>query len=282
MATEKEVLKALTDKLVKVAKWPNLRTEFVVAWQGKREGLYRYCYKNDPKMSNIEYVILIHHYLDKLKWVKKDEERQGIIDKCYELMGKIGDKCDFYSIETFFYAEMYRYYSRIGDEERAYECHRRWLFGLTQMPEGANEGLLNEFLSLLEQRGTNKLVVDVVNDCNRYIEEQKRKLGNDESYEGWEGYVHSVYEYVSLKMGMLDEEDRFILIAILQINGIIKLPKREKSKKGSFDYNYAKAENGDKEYQLLVAKAYREGDGVPKNIRLANLWEGFANNKIVE
>ena len=83
-------------------------------------------------------------------------------------------------------------------------------------------------------------------------------------------------------MGMLDEEHHFILIAILQINGIIKQPKREKSKKGSFDYNYAKAEKGDKEYQLLVAKAYREGDGVPKNIRPANLWEGVANNKIVE
>ena len=30
------------------------------------------------------------------------------------------------------------------------------------------------------------------------------------------------------------------------------------------------------------ANSGHEGDGVPQNIRLANLWEGFANNKIVE
>ncbi|MDE6722556.1 MAG: hypothetical protein K2J84_10510 [Bacteroidaceae bacterium] len=281
MATEKEVLKALTDKLVKVAKWPNQRSKFVVAWHGEHGGIF-YFYKNAPKMSNVEYTTLIYYYILKLRGMKKDEKVQDIIDKCEKLLEQIGDKCNFYEAATFVYAEMYRYYSRIGDEERAYECHKKWQFGLTQMPGGADEGLLNEFLSLLEQRGDKQQVVDVVNDCNRYIEEQKRKLGNDESYEGWEGYVHSVYEYVSSKNGLLDEEHRFILIAILQINGIIKLPKREKSKKGSFDYNYAKAEKGDKEYQLLVAKAYREGDGVPKNIRLANLWEGFANNKIVE
>ncbi len=292
MATEKEVLKALTDKLVKVAKWPNQRKHFVVAWWGDDDNpescseCQSLFYKDNPKMSNVEYVTLIHYYswkIDyysrKLERVKKHEAVQSIIDKCHEQLKQIGDKYDFYSASTFFYMQLYHYFRQIGDGGQAYECYRRCLLSLTKLPEGADEESLNEYVGLLEQRVDKQQIMDAVNDCNQYIIEQKKKWAEDGDYEK---YVESVYQYVTSKENLFDEENWFVLIAILQINGIVNLPKRERSKKGSFDYNYAKAEKGDKEYQLLVAKAYREGDGVPKNIRLANLWEGFANNKIVE
>lgn len=186
MKEEERIIKALTGKLVKVAKWPNMRKHFVVGWAlGQDSSLTVNFYKDDPKMSNIEYVALINNYIAKLEFVKNGDEVWSIIDKCFELFD-------------------------------------------------------------------------------------------------WDAYAQSVYEYIDSKANLIDEEDSFVLTAIAQINNIVELPKRERNKKGSFDYNYAKAEKGDKEYQLLVAKAYREGDGVPKNIRLANLWEEFANNKIVE
>ena len=280
MIKEEGIIKILTDKLVKVAKWPNMRKEFAVAVpMSATVSQTVFFYKNDPKMSNIEYVTLIYCYVNELTRKKNDDEVQAIIDRCFELLEQIEDYCDFVRVARHFYRTLYDYYSERGNEEQAYECHKRWLFYLTESFEGASEDILNEYLTILEQRNDKQQLLDVVNDCKKYIEEKKKKLEEDED---WDAYAQSVYEYICSKEELIDEEDYFVLTSIMQINEIIELPQRTRIKKGSFDYNYAKAEKGDKEYQLLVAKAYREGDGVPQNIRLANLWEGFANNKIVE
>ena len=54
----------------------------------------------------------------------------------------------------------------------------------------------------------------------------------------------------------------------------------KRPKKGSFDDIYRQAEKGDKEMMLQVARAYRDGIGVRKNIRLAKTWEQIAENSI--
>ena len=278
MKEEERIIKALTDKLVKVAKWPNMRKHFVVGWSIDSNNDHEiHFYKSDPKMSNIEHVMLIYYYLGKLEYTKNEDEVQGIMDRCFELLKQIDDRYDLIRVSIIFYTSLYRYFCKIGDEEKAYESYKSCLFNLTESPMGAEEQDLNEYLTILEQRNDKQQLLDVVNDCKKYIEE--KKLEEDDNQDV---YTQSVYEYINSKANLIDEEDYFVLTAIMQINDIIELPKRTRIKKGSFDYNYARAENGEKEYQLLVAKAYREGDGVPKNIRLANLWEGFANNKIVE
>lgn len=280
MATEKEIIEALTDKLVKVAKWPNQRMHFTVAWlASSTTNCEVHFYKDEPKMSNVQNFMLIHYYSEKLTRVKNDEKAQVIIDKCSELLKQMSDRRDQVRAASMLYMHWNNYLRKRDAFEEAVNICYHWLESLVNSPDGANTNVLNEFLAALYQKGDLQWLIDIIIDCNQYINEQKKAWEKDKDYER---YVDSVYDYVCSKEELLDEEDKFILTAILQIEGIIELPIRERNKKGSFDYNYAKAEKGDKEYQLLVAKAYREGDGVPKNIRLANLWEGFANNKIVE
>ena len=279
--TEKEILKILTDKLVKVAKWPNLRKHFTVAWYTSGDDSCEvHFYKDDPKMSNIEYATLVYYYANKLERVRNEEKAQHIFNKAIEMCTHILDSCDRARVASLLYMTRYYELRNRGDINGAFDMCYHWLQALVHSSDGAGVNVFNEFIAVLHEKGDLQWLIDVIDDCNQYIEEQQKKWEEDENY--YTEYVNSVYEYVCSKAELLDEDDRFILDAILQIYNIIALPKRERNKKGSFDYNYAKAENGDKEYQLLVAKAYREGDGVPKNIRLANLWEGFANNKIVE
>lgn len=272
---EREIVKKLTDELVKLAKYPVLKRTFNFATS---HDYYYTFYKDKPKMSNIEYVALALCHIDRLAHTEQGEDVPSLMDRIEELLASINDAFDYSRVAVAYYLIMFIYLHELNDMEQAFEYYRKWFAALVSTPEGAREEDLINYIALV-QRGKEWQFVDLIKDCDAYMVEQTQIVKETGDYDD---YVNSIARYWYSKISLLDKEETCVLKAFLQISGIIHQPKCKKNKKGSFDYNYARAEKGKKEYQLLVAKAYREGDGVPRNLRLANVWEKLANSKTPE
>lgn len=278
---EQEVIKVLTDKLVQVAKWPNMRKEFTVSLKIDSNTRWTLSfYKNEPKMASIEAYTLVLYYAELFMSAKnkmEEEKEQEYKDKALEYLGNIEDAVDQAVAGTLYCSALFHYYEKNEDFNNAYWAVRQWVMCSTLTPEGASEGSFNKYVTYLKHDEDAQYLLDIIDNCNAYMEEQKEKCGED-----WDRYVNSVYDYMYSQLDEEDESCYAVVEAMLQLNDIVELPKQTRAKKGSFDYNYAKAEKGDKECIILISKAYRKGDGVCQNIRLADFWEGLANNKIIE
>ena len=281
---EERVLELLTNKLIEVGKWPNLRKDFTCSYQTASSRILTFQFwKNNPKMSNIEYFTLILYYSDKIEHIKSGNKINDIINRGCELLGLINDVSDWSTASIAWWSSLYRYYERIGNKDATYRCCILWLDALTQSPNGPSENTLNKYMKFLEEDEERQLGRKAIDDLTDYIEEQYNSMiQRGESEETYREYIHAVCEYATKIQETLPEEYYPAIKAILQLDGIVKIPKRARIRQGTFDYCYSGAEEGDKEAQLIVAQAYREGEYVPMNIRLANFWEGVANNKFVE
>lgn len=107
----------------------------------------------------------------------------------------------------------------------------------------------------------------------------------EERHEAIRGFtMYPVYDLIMENSPHIQQMALYVPMAF----GYIELPKRPRPKKGSFDWLYNQAEKGyvaslkdeatEQDYANMrtVAEAYRTGNGVRQNLRLADCWEEMA------
>jgi len=281
-----KLLDDLTGKLIEIAKFPNRRKEFTFSF-GYRAGksMTLYFYKNEPRVSNMEPFSLVAYYACLIKDEESEEKADELCKKAMELLKEINCEYDRALAEELLYRVVLEYIQARGNKESVESMINfcgAWLIANCWI--GVTEEVLQTYLQLLRIHPENHQdIVSVVDDISAYVSNQMKLLSQENMSEEdvWNIY-ESIRTYILSKEDEIGSDKFYILGAFLQVYGGVEPPKKERIKKGSFDYNYGKAEKGDKECQRLVAQAYREGIGVRKNMRLANFWEGVSNGKYVE
>ena len=127
---ERKIIKKLTDELVKLAKYPVLKRTFTFATS------HDYCYtfyKDKPKMSNIEYVVLALCHIDRLAHTEQGEDVPSLMDRIEELLASINDVFDYSRVAVAYYLIMFIYLHELNDMEQAFEYYRSGLLHLFQL-----------------------------------------------------------------------------------------------------------------------------------------------------
>lgn len=281
MITEEQIIKSVTDKLIEVAKHPEMRKEYVVSVENK--GFY--CYRNNPLMCDVDKYVLASYYAGNILYTTNETECLECYNKSLEYLRKMNDRIDSDRLLVFLSAMMVHFYNKKGDTSKALDYLRFNIFCSTLVPDGANIDQIKKWRKLEQQakdEGGKGLYLLFLLEMDGYFKDYKKRLRlakkPDETKYAQEAiaYVHNRIKDIHTYDDELDEKSDWIPMAILQAYGIMGTIRRPRPRKGEFDYYYNKAEKGDHEAQRIIAECYREGIFVTKNERLANFWQAAA------
>lgn len=288
MISEEQIIKSVTDKLIEVAKHPEMRKEFLVTVKNTQI----YCYKNTPLMCDIDRYVLSTYYACLLAlYAKTDDDLTEFFNKSLEHINQMVDSIDLCNAMAYLYAIVSQYFQKQkGLSDEISFLVESFLYS-ADTPEGVTIEDIRKLRSLAKKDPNNVPLYEFLSDIDSYFKEFEKKLDKEDNPEqSWPEYAQKAISDINEKclasfeedIASEDEEedriepDRFAKI-ILQAYKIIEPPKRKSPRKGEFDYYYNKAEKGDPEAQRIIADAYRNGDVVTKNERLANFWQAIAD-----
>lgn len=283
MITEGKIIQNVTDKLIEVAKHPEMRKEFYVTI-GSR---IFYCYKNNPMMCDVDRYLLATFYAFKIHLNAKSEaDCLEFYEKSRKRIDEMVDSIDRSRALVFLNNITAQFYIKKKDYTKALDYKINELIYSGGTPEGAELEVLNELKDLAKEAGSEGYQ-SYFCEIEDYFKEFERKLNSETIPEhAWpelarkavEDIREIVIQYFFDEGEELDEDTiGGLSTPILQAHEIINPPKRKSPGKSTFDFFYNKAEKGDPDAQRIIADCYRKGDVVSKNERLANFWQAIAD-----
>lgn len=286
MITENELLDLLTDKLIEVALDKKKRKAFELSYalDSTHEATIIYS-KDVPTISNIEGYTLASYYCNLLCLPHSEDTEINILRKLLAEIDTISNGNDRIHIT----ALLRNHYETSCDYESTFKFCRLYIKEKCNTLNGVCLDDLDWFMALLRQNKDCENLVSTVDNIVAYIassEEPEIHIYEIEEEYGaaLKAYSRNLTEYVEIKFHEIPKEWEFMKDAILQACGLYIPPQEQYvrmllvySRKNYFDHIYTRAENGYSKYQKLIATAYRNGDGVPVNQRMADFWEMAAN-----
>ncbi len=282
MITEEQIIKSVTDKLIEVARHPEMREEFIVSVENK--GFY--CYKNNPMMCDVDKYVLASYYAGNILYTTNETECLECYNKSLFYIREMNDRIDSNRLLVFLYGTMVHFYKQKGDTSKAIEYICSQIFWSTLVPNGVDIDQIKKWRRLEKQSKDEcgeGYYLPFLLEMDSYFKDYEKRLrlakNPDETNYAQEAkaYVYKRAREIHAYENELDEQSDWVPMAILQAYGIVDTIKHPKPKKGEFDYYYNKAEKGDTKAQRMIADCYRNGDVVSKNERLANFWQVLAD-----
>lgn len=289
MITPEELLNKLTDKLIEIALEPEKRKAFELSYalDSTHEATIRYS-KNAPTISNIEAYTLASYYCNMLCLLHSEDTEINLLKKLLAELDTISDGYD--KISAHITALLRDHYESSCGYEPKFNFCRLYIKEKCNLFRGVSLDDLEWFMTLLRQNKDYENLVSTIDNIVVYITSSEDPdtliYDSEEEYNAArEAYSKNITEYVELKFNEIPKEWMFMKDAILQAYEFY-FPPQELfvrilgiySRKNGFDHYYTRAENGYSKYQKLIAAAYRTGDGVKANQRMADFWEMSANN----
>lgn len=286
MKEEQCIVERLTAKQVEISMHPGKRNNWSLTTP---EGMTIYYQKNCPRMSDIvAFTLCVHHAMMFIQPGSADFERKNALERMDLWLDMVKDEASRTCASVFYNYSMMYIFEELEDYDYAERHRRSFLVCKANCPKsfgwtiGKNE--IEEYMEFLRIHQLQPDILDYLTNISQFrIDTYNSIIKDEEGYEAADlkRYADTVYYYVEKLSEELPEEVTELSSAFLIAYGVGELTTNYRAKKGSFDYNYAKAEKGDKAMQLAVAKAYREGIEVPINLRLAELWESVATGNYV-
>lgn len=289
MITPEELLNKLTDKLIEIALEPEKRKAFELSYalDSTHEATIRYS-QNVPTISNIEAYTLASYYCNLLCFPHSEDSEISSLKKLLAELDTISNGYDI--ISSHITALLRNNYEISCDYQSEFTFCRLYIKEKCNLFSGVSLDDLEWFMALLRQNKDCENLVSTVDNIVAYIASSDNPetfiYESQEEYDAaMKTYSKSLTEYVEIKLNEIPEELKFMKDAILQAYKLYN-PSSESfvrmtriySRKNDFDHIYTRAENGYSKYQKFIATAYRTGDGVQVNQRLADFWEMAANN----
>lgn len=283
MITEEQIIQSVTDKLIEVAKHPEMRKEFNIVVENWTFD----CHKNNPMMCDVDRHVLATFYAGNIAhYAKSETDCQEFYEKSNKYIDKMAYFIDRCRAHCFLDNITARFYVKKKDYDKALDYKYSAFIYSGTTPEGAELKEINELIKLARKAGDQDFE-SYVCEIEDYFKEFEKKLNSESNPEqAWPELARKaindireiVIQYTYEEGEERDEEEiEDNSVPFLQAHEIIKPPKRISPLKGEFDHYYNKAEKGDTEAQRKIANAYREGKVVTKNERLANFWQAVAD-----
>lgn len=282
MITEEQIIQSVTSKLIEVVKHPEKRKKFIVSVENN--GFC--CYKNNPMMCDVDKYVLASYYAANILDATDETECLECYNKSLLFAREMKDEIDKDRLLMFLSARMANFFKIMGATSKAIEYLCLSIFCSTLVPEGADGDRLKDWRELEKQAKDEcgeGYYLPFLLEMDRYFKDYKKRLRMAKNPEETnyaqeaKSYVYKRAREIHAYENKLDEQSDWVSMAILQAYGIVDTIRRPRPKKGEFDYYYNKAEKGDPEAQRIIADAYRNGDVVTKNERLANFWQAIAD-----
>lgn len=272
--TAKDLIESLSDRLIEIALHPEKRKNFSISYivNDTSHCTIQY-YKNSPHISCIEPFSLALYYSDVYRCASSEEERSECLEKIVEQILLIENDQDKAEAEVQVWTNL-KLYCEGKDEMAFLKCSRLCLDALSRSKDGVSIEDLNNLRALLDG-DEYKSVAETIDNITAFIGSAEAEMPEPVNNEIYSEFIDKVAAYAREAIEALEEEWSFLLFAILQAHGFIENVFRRPAK-GTFDFNYPKAEKGDKKYQKLLAEAYRTGNGVIQNTKLAEFWENMS------
>ena len=281
MMTEETIRKSITDKLIEVAKHPEMRKEFCITYGNSAT----YCYENHPMMCDIEQYVFISYYGCEILHTRSEEECLEYYNKYRGIVEQMSDEIDRYRSLAFLDNMMASYYEKKKDYRRTKYHLLLYLLSVINTPEGAEREDIARLKKILHKTGDTAFL-ESLQKYDVFLKEFNPPSITENGKESYNEYISSAIDRIieiTIEEFCQDEtmEDEkshlWFGLVIIQAYNIGNKPKRRSPQKGEFDYYYNKAEKGDAESQRMIARCYRDGDIVSKNERLANFWQAMAD-----
>lgn len=278
ITSAKELIDNLSDKLIDIALYPEKRKHFSISYivNANSYSVIHY-YKNSPRISCIEPFTLALYYSSGYCNANSEKEREDYFVKIGEQLKLIDNDLDRADAEGQVWTNLKLYYE--GKDDMTFLiCSKSCLRTLSMSKEGVSIEGLKDFRSQLDGIEEYKKVAETIDNITTFIESAEAEIPEPMNEEIYNEFVNKVANYARKAIEALDEDWSFLLFAILEAYDLAENKFRIPAK-GTFDYYYPKAEKGDKKYQKLLAEAYRTGNGVIKNTKLAEFWENQSEKK---
>lgn len=177
------------------------------------------------------------------------------IETAFEWIEECKDLMDSKDIENYYDFELAYYYACTYQLSKAKQVYAKYCDQVNMEPD-------SQYRNMYEFKGLSP-------------EEKKQR------YEWFKQQAYAFFPNLIVK-------NQYLLLAVEQAFGYTDLPKRPHPKKGSFDWLYNQGEKSylaklnhkatelDYANMRAVAEAYRTGNGVRQNLRLADCWDEMA------